>query len=144
MSQIVHSSMGTVGSSSEPLTKIKDLKSLIELGCIREEINVGGVVFKFRTLSAVERVNLSSVLGNDVTKERIFDFNLNLLANALESVDGEPLELRHPKKDEMDAIKAKVEILAAMQTPVIDKLWVFYNDLLTRCDTQFDAEQIKK
>ena len=146
MSQIT-SSIGSFGVSKEkPLMDVGDLKSLIELGCIRDQLIIDDKTFKFRTLSSSERVKLVSVLGTEtLTQEKLYEFNLNLLAHGLVSVNDKPLESYHPDFGVgKDTHHQKLEILSFMQTPVINKLLEFYNDLIARCDSQFNVETLKK
>jgi hypothetical protein len=146
MSQIT-SSIGSLGVSKEkPAMAVGDLKSLIELGCIRDELIIDGKTFKFRTLSSSERVRLVSVLGTEtLTQEKLYEFNLNLLAHGLDSVNDKPLETYHPDFGPgKDTHHQKLEILSFMQTPVINKLLEFYNELIARCDSQFSVDTLKK
>jgi len=145
MSQVTHNVFGSVGTApvQEKVDPNVDLKSLIELGCIRDHKKIGEMTFFLKTLNLVDRVRLTSTLSPDSTREELVDFQINLLANAIESVDGKSLESLHPDQ-EMDPFKRKIDIIAAFQSPVTNALMKLYEDMIKRCDAQYDIEQIKK
>ncbi len=148
MSQVTHSVFGSVGHAKDKeaekvVSPMDDLKSLIELGCIEEDVAIGSKVFRLKTLPLVERIRLSSMLNEKPTRDQVVDFQINLLANAVVSVNGKLLEDLHPDVD-MDPIRRKLDIISAFQNPVLNKLMKVYEEMLVRCDLQFDTEQIKK
>jgi hypothetical protein len=122
--------------------QIGDLQSLIELGSIRDKIEVNGRKFGMRTLNAMERMSLANFLGDKPNAEKLFEFNIKLLAMAIEDVDGQLLENFHTNLD-LDPIERKQDLLRVMQSPVLGRLLEFYNQLTKRCDSQFDIEEIK-
>ncbi len=164
MVELTHKTLGSVGAqkkqetpkNQEPMTN-DDLKSLIELGAIIDTVDIGGSVFKMRSLSSAERLSLASIADNDLVAggnadndlvaggnaEQIFDFNTKLLAVAITSVNGTPLELLHPDGITGDPVTLKTDIIKSLQTPVINKLLEFYQTITDRCDSQFTAEQVK-
>lgn len=148
MTEIRHKILGAVGApmeqeedTREPIAPA-DLQSLIELGCIKEEVEVGGFKFMLRSLSATERMALSKEFNTELSDQELFQFNLKLLAMAIESVNGQSLESMHPHP-EGDEFKVKMDIIAALQTPVITKLIDAYGRIMDRCDKQFGLEQVK-
>jgi hypothetical protein len=146
MSQVIHNIFGSVGQAKEPakvVDPLDDLKSLIELGCIEDDVTIGDKVFRLKTLNLVDRIRLSSMLSAESTREQVIDFQINLLASAIVSINGKPLESLHPDLS-MDPLKQRVDILSTLQSPVINILVKAYEEMLLRCDTQFDAGQIKK
>lgn len=143
--EIKHKTFGSV--SSEPEVKQMaqpDLRSLIELGCIKDETEIGGMVFRMRSLNASERFELAERLGSDPTPQSLFDCNLRLLAHSIEAVNGVKLEDFYTGKGEGDLLAVRCSILASLQTPVINKLFDFYQQITERCDAQFGLEQVKK
>jgi len=146
MSQVTHNVFGSVGTASAQEKQADpnvDLKSLIELGCIRDSKKIGDMTFYLKTLNLVDRVRLTSTLTPDSTREEFVDFQINLLASAIENIDGKTLESLHPDQT-MDPFKRKVDIVAAFQSPVTNALMRLYDEMLKRCDAQYDLEQIKK
>ena len=147
MTQVTHSIFGSVGepAKSEDKQKTTDLKSLIELGTIIEDVQIGGHTFTLKTPPFIERVRLSSTLNTnkEVSEEDVVNFQINVLAHSLEKINGIPLEDWHPDKN-MDPIIRRVEIISTFQAPVISSLTKKYKEIVSKCDMQFDVEQIKK
>ena len=145
MTELRHKVLGTVGAPMEPETKPMldtDLQSLIELGCIKDTVEIDSFRFTMRSLGATERIELSKEFNKEkLTEEEQFHFNIKLLALAIESVNGKPLESLHPNPQ--DPLSAKMEIISALQTPVVGKLLQSYIAIIERCDGQFGVEQVK-
>lgn len=148
--ELRHKSFGAVGTPQQSQEVIKesistdDLQSLIELGCIKDMIQLGTLKFQLRSLNATERVELGKFLGDSPTSDTLFQFNIKILALSIESINGKPLEAFHPSfKQDGNIIKLREEIISSMQAPVIAKLLEFYNSIAERSDTQFGTEQIK-
>jgi hypothetical protein len=149
MPEMKHSVFGTSGVPSVPKepeqkenVSLNDLQSLVELGCVRDEIKIGEKTFGLRSLNITERKDLSEFLGNDESEQHIFEFNIKLLAMSVETVNGIPLENFHNNID-LDPTIRKQELISVMQTPVVAKLLTFYNEIMGRCDKQFDLEEVK-
>lgn len=147
MVELRHKVLGTVGAPIEKQEDVEpiapaDLQSLIELGCIKEEVKVGTFVFVLRSLSASERMSLAKEFNQEMSDQELFTFNLKLLSMAIESVNGQPLESLHPNPDG-DELSTKMDLVAALQTPVITKLIDTYTKIMERCDKQFGMEQVK-
>lgn len=142
MVEIRHKTLGVIGAEKEEPMKITDLQSLIELGCIKEEVEIGNFKFVLRSLSASERISLSKEISEESKENEMFDFNVKVLAMAIESVNGKPLEELYPDNYN-DALKAKMNIIASLQTPIISKLISVYSSLIDKCDKQFTLGQVK-
>lgn len=123
---------------------VDDLQSLIELGCVKEEVVIGNLTFRMRSLNATERMELAKLIGDNPNADTLFYFNMKLLALSIESVNGKKLEELHSKYGSADVLSLKEEIISNMQAPVIAKLLSAYNKIAERCDSQFDVELIKK
>ena len=148
MTEMRHNSFGSI-SNKKPEVKLEkpkmaelDLQSLIELGCIKETVDICGMVFKLRTLNISERMSLGDVLGSGQDSQKILEFNIYVLAMSVESVNGKLLEELNPNKNE-DTLMLKKQILSSLQPQVIAKLMEFYTEITNRADAQFTAEQIK-
>lgn len=148
MTELRHKVLGTVGAPTEP-EKTKEpmsetnLQSLIELGCIKDTVEIDSFHFTLRSLSATERFELAKQFNTEnLSDDQQFEFNIKLLATAIESVNGIPLEDLHPNQ-EGDILSSKVQIVSTLQTPVIAKLLDFYASIMKRCDSQFDIGQVK-
>lgn len=141
-----HKTMGTVGApmqkEEEPMPQI-DLQSLIELGCIKEEVAIGNVKFVLRSLSATERMELAREFGTEKLADGdLFNFNTKLLALCIDTINGKSLASFHPSPSQ-DEMQVKMEIIVALQPPVIGKLLDSFADISERCDKQFGIEQVK-
>ena len=146
MTQVINNVFGSVGQREEVKANPNDkLKSLIELGSIKDSTVLGGQKFSLKTPPLVERVRLASFLNGkeNPTQSELVDFQVNLLAHVIVSVDGIPLEDLHPEK-EMDALQRRVEIVSTFQGPLLSVLINLYQDMLNRCDAQFGLNEIKK
>ena len=149
MPEVKHSVFGSVGMSSSPKVETNtesyqnDLQSLIELGIIRDTVSISNKLFMMRSLTAREKLELAKFLGDSPTAERLFEFNIKILANSIETVDGILFEDFHTER-QADPILRKQDLLSAMQSPVLAKLLDFYNKITERCDSQFELGEVKK
>jgi hypothetical protein len=146
MISISHKTLGTVGvkpqEKEEQMLQI-DLQSLIELGCIKEEVAIGNVKFVLRSLSTTERMSLAREFGTEqLSGDTLFNFNIKLLAMSIEYINGQSLLSFHPNPSD-DEIQNKMDIISALQPPVIAKLLNSYFNISERCDKQFGLEQVK-
>lgn len=149
MVEFSHKTLGTIGApmekedvSEKQSMDNMDLRSLIELGCIKEEVEILGFKFILRSLSATERIELSKEFDPEKGDYELFQFNLKLLAMSIESVNGKPLEVLHPNPTG-DVLTTKMDIIATLQTPVISKLIDVCGKIMSKCDKQFTMDQVK-
>jgi hypothetical protein len=142
MIEMKHKSFGAVGTPEfkQELSE-NDLQSLIELGCIYEDVKIGNKNFLMRTLNASEKLYLAKLAVEDQTAEGLFNLNIKVLAISIQKVNGKFLEEFVP--EEKDTLQAKCEIISQFQSPVINRLLEFYNEIATRGDAQFTVQQIK-
>jgi hypothetical protein len=152
MAELYHGTFGASGGKREqPAPEIQkpkmsdiDLKSLIELGCIRDDIAIGDIVFTMRSLNISERLEMLSFLGTDPAAQKMFEFNMQVLAMSVEAANGKRLETLHPRFEESsDPVALKRELITAMQPVVLNRLMDFYGKITERSENQFSAEQIK-
>jgi len=142
MVEIKHKTLGVIGKEPEAQMAEADLKSLVELGCIKDEIDIGGRKFVIKTLGSLDRIRLAQEYDKDATEEDKIMYNIKMLACSIESIDNFPVESYHPNP-EKDVLKAKMEIIGALQTPVILRLLEGLQEIMKRCDAQFSTEQVK-
>ena len=119
-----------------------DLKSLIELGCLREEFEVGEKKFVIKTLNASERLQVSKKEAGDLSEIDLLGVQCEILSLAIESINGRPLEDYHPNEN-MDPLERRKEILAHMQSPVIMELLAKFIEITNKADGQFSVEAVK-
>jgi len=150
MTEIKHSTFGSSkGHSKEkqnPQQQIKeaDLGSLIELGCIKEDVVIGNLSFKMRSLSSTERLMAADYIDEYADVEKLFSFNKMILSMAIDSVNGTPLENFYDGPDNLDVLSKRMEVMGKLQSPVIAVLLEAYDKITDRCDAQFNVEQVKK
>lgn len=151
MPEIKHNIFGSVGSKHQESNKPTqannqmdqvDLKSLIELGCIKDTLVIENMSFAFRTLNVNERMMASDFLGENPNARKMFDFNVLVLAMAIESVNGVPLENMYNQNDK-DYLEIRKQIISNFQPAVLSQLLNFYSTLTNRADAQFTGEQVK-
>lgn len=146
MAELKHNTFGAVGTApqqQEPeQATMDDLQQLLELGCIKDDLTIGNMVFRLRTLNTEERFVASNYLGGEPNERKLFEFSLLVLSMAVESVNGKPLEqlVEGPVTNVMDARR---EILSKLQSPILTKLSNFYQEITDRADAQFTEEQVK-
>jgi len=149
MAELYHNTFGASGGKKaevpeKPKMADVDLRSLIELGCIRDDIAIGNIVFTMRTLNISERLETLNFLGIEPDSQKMFEFNMRVLAMAVESANGKRLETLHPDfTDSGDFITMKKSLITAMQPAVLNKLMEFYTKISERGESQFSTEQIK-
>lgn len=153
MAELYHGTFGASGGkkaeqsapeTQKPKMTDIDLRSLIELGCVRDNIAVGDIVFTMRSLNISERLETLTFLGESPDAQRLFEFNMRVLAMSVEAANGRQLETFHPRFEEGgDLMALKRELIVAMQPPVLNKLMDFYASITERSEAQFSAGQVK-
>ena len=149
MTEISHKDFGSFNSQKEEEIKKEmpkdDLQSLIELGCIVDKKTIGDKVFELRSLNSSETIEIGKKATENPTPEESFEINAFILAKAIKSVNGKPLESYYTGeiKNDEQCFKVKMNIIKSMQLNVINKLLSFYNDINKRSNSEFDSEQVK-
>lgn len=153
MAELYHGTFGASGGKkAEPsapetqkpkMTDI-DLRALIELGCVRDNVAVGDIIFTMRSLNISERLETLTFLGENPDAQKLFEFNMRVLAMSVEAANGRQFETFHPKFEEGgDPLVLKRELIIAMQPPVLNKLTDCYAKIVERSEAQFSPEQVK-
>lgn len=147
MVELKHGVFGGVRSPKEETqepTKMAtpDLKSLVELGCVRDEIAIGDMRFAMRSLSAAESVEINR-RATEATQDpqKLFELNIFVLALSIDTVNGVPLEDFGEPSDNI--LAARQRVISQLQGPVLSKLLDCYVELTKRAGSQFSAEQVK-
>lgn len=151
MAELYHGTFGaSAGRKPEPPAPAPqkmadaDLRSLIELGCVRDDIKIGEAVFTLRTLNISERLSAMNFLGENPDQQKMFEFNLLVLSLSLEAMNGVPVETLHPRHGEdLEPAMLKRDLISRMQPVVLNKLVDFYAQITERGEAQFSAEQLK-
>jgi len=119
------------------------LDNLFMLGYLEEEVEIGGYVFKFKTLSNAENEAVATFLGRGQGgTEDLFITQNVILAHTIISVNGSPLE--ELSDIEGTLIEQRVNVLKRLQTQVVTKLMNFYSELTQQVKEGISEEDLKK
>jgi hypothetical protein len=124
--------------------EIATLRTLIELGRVRETIVLGGLEFEMETLGddAQEGMFRSLAQMDSVGADAFINLRRVVVATAVVSVNGQPFESLDPAAHG-SGVEKKISIAKRMQSQVIDRLYDFYNSLLEKSQQKIDPEQVK-
>jgi len=156
---ITHDTFGSSNPNKkepQPMTR-GDLFQLLELGRLENEIKIGQILFKMKTLSAIELSSIYKEFGEDLTEmegkdlsevfvtknSRYLKLSSTILAYSIISVNDAPLESFVDTDEEGDIVTLKKNIIANFQWPVIHSLMEFYNNLIGKANAEF-GEELKK
>jgi len=123
---------------------LPDLKSLIELGRIRDSIMIGGLKFEMETLSDDAQREIFKRMSDDdgaAGADSFVRLRRLTVALAMVGLNGQAFEDLMPGSE--NAIDRKIAIIARMQDSIVEKLFDFYNGLLERSDNEVTAPQVK-
>ena len=158
--EITHETFGSSNPNmqkqpvKQPMSR-NDLFQLLELGRIEDELKIGEIVFKLKTLSAIELSNVyktfsdiadmdekdaNAVLEKD--RSQYLLLSSTILANAIISVNDVPME-QMVDGENQDPILLKKDIIINFQWPVIHKLMNFYTEMAAKAGAEF-GEELKK
>lgn len=142
-----HSEQTLAAPSDPPEPKapmpLPDLKSLIELGRVRDNVLIGGMRFEMETLNDEAQREIFRRVSNDPSEGADSFVRLRRLtvAVALTRVNDQPFEDLMP--GESNSLDRKVEIISRMQDSVVDRLFEFYNELMERSRKDITPKQVK-
>lgn len=142
MVEIKHGSFGS-STPQKKEEKVADLRSLVELGCVRDSVKIGEMSFELRSLSALEKVEAAKSLGEAPDPTQIFELNVLLLSMSIETVNGVPLEHLYEGAETDNVLVARQNVLRNLQSSVLGALMRCHNDINERADAQFNPEQVK-
>lgn len=122
--------------ASNPVVR-KDLSQLVYLGRLEEDFEVAGYTFKLRTLTEAESTEATAGAAH-ITDEltRFSQWRVQVLARAIVSVDGAPLEALYQGAEQtLSSTDKKLNILKTWQPALVTSLFVHYCNMLERSDT---------
>lgn len=144
MVEIKHKTFGAGGHQpEEKKMDVADLRSLIELGCVRDSVTIGNMTFELRSLSAVENMEAAKFLGENPDAEKVFELNVLLLSMAIESVNGTPLESLYEGEQTPNVLVARQSVIRQLHGSVLGALMKCHHDISTKANSQFSGEQVK-
>jgi hypothetical protein len=121
-----------------------DLVALVECGKITDTIEIDGKKFRMSTMADdVQETLYRRFSGAPQDAATVSELRRMVVAMAVETFNGRPLEALCPDPGQTDPVKAKMAVVRLMQTIVIDKLYGFYDELIKRSRGKVDPEQVK-
>lgn len=122
---------------------LPDLKSLIELGRVRDSILIGKIRFEMETLDDEAQREIFRRVSNDAVDGADSFVRLRRLTVAVATmrVNDQPFEDLMPGAG--DALDRKIQIISRMQDSVVDRLFEFYNELVERSQKDIAPGQVK-
>lgn len=124
---------------------LPNLRSLVELGKIRDHITIGGLRFEMETLDDdAQREIFKRMVDDDDTSVGADSFvRLRRLTVALALTKLNDQAFEDVMSGKEDAIDKKVAIVSKMQDSVVEKLFDFYNNLLEQGQEKIAPDQVK-
>lgn len=123
------------------------LESLIFLGRINEEVEIGEFKFGVATLTHGEHNSLMQELYKIGDSVGLFTMRTLTLAHAVKSVNDTPLEDLPLSEEEEARLETKFDkklaIIDGLQMNVVERLFDVYNALIEKSDSLLDGEQVK-
>jgi hypothetical protein len=117
-----------------------DLSLLVTTGQIREESVVGGYKFVLRTLNARENNEvLSAVAAVNDDLEKLGVLRLSVLARAIETVNGVPLENVPGGDPALTGVRRRESLLELFQLQMVVSLFEKYSTMLERSEAVFNT-----
>ncbi len=123
-----------------------DLRNLIFLGRLEEDVELGGFRFKVSTLNNSQQRKIVAKLMQYDQIKRQTDVKIAGLAEAIVSVNGVTLEKLYNGPEVDDILEKKIIVLENLQANVITKLANAYDKLSERAIKGLDIslDEIKK
>jgi len=124
--------------------KISDLKDLIFLGRLEEEVDFSGFKFKIITLSTGQQRKLVENLMLLSEAERFARVRDYTMAQVIESVNNVPLEKLCTDESIEDEHLQRLSVISGWQSTLVDFLYKSYEDLFSRSNEGFGEDDLKK
>lgn len=125
-------------TSSQPIQA--DLSQLVTKGRIEEEVNLGGFVFRLSTLTSKENAEaLDSMTNVNSEIVRMTKLTIAILARAIVTVNGTPLENLYQGQQTLTREQAREEVVGSWQQGLVGELFNHYSDMMERSGAAFGA-----
>ena len=119
-----------------------DLSLLVLAGRIEEEVVVGGFKFKIATLTTGEQQEVLADSKAGVTGDELVKYGqlkVQVLARAIRSVNGVPLESLYQGSGNLNPIDKKVAFLKTLQMALLSRLFDVYSEMFNRSEQVFNT-----
>jgi len=119
-----------------------DLSLLATAGKVVDETIVGGFKFKMHTLTTIE--NNEAIAAASFANDQLLKINqiqLSILARAIDSVNGVPLEnlYANPTGEKLSRVQRREAVVGSWQQSLTTELFNFYDGMLQRSNAAFRA-----
>lgn len=121
-------------ATTEDISVPKNIKDLALFGRIVEEVNLGGYLFKIKTLTSREQRDIVSKVMKLNGDERFLNMQIFVLAKAIDSVNGVPLEEIYDKDDNLSIEQKRFEVVSDLQSTLVDKLLKRYDKMVEKAN----------
>lgn len=125
----------------QPQPQMANLRSLIELGKVRDTITIGGMEFAMETLNDDEQQMVFKRAGEQTGADSFMELRRLVVAMSVTSVNGRPMESLVP--GEREPLDKRMAVVRSMQGHVVEKLYEFHDVLLERAQQEISPEQVK-
>ena len=123
---------------------LKDLKSLIYLGRLSETVNIDGFSFEVSTLTtAQQRDVMTSIMSDENTTQRMLDIKPLTLSYSIRSINGVKLEDICDDDSITDLESRRLNVVMSLQSTLVERLYVEYDNLVTRSGKNVGIEDLK-
>lgn len=123
---------------------LKDLKSLIYLGRLSETLNIDGFSFEISTLTtAQQRDVMTSIMSDENTTQRMLDIKPLTLSYSIRSINGVKLEDICDDDSITDIESRRLNVVMSLQSTLVERLYVEYDNLVTRSGKNVGIEDLK-
>jgi len=161
MVEFSHPIFGNIGrpqgtQANEPIAKVEpveeptistdDLRSLIECGKVTATVEVDGKPFRMSTLADDTQETIFRNFSSTASDAAGFvELRRLVVAMSVETFCGRPFEDLYPADAEPKAniLEKKLTLVRKMQGSVVDRLYMFYEELLKRSKQRVEPEQVK-
>jgi len=111
----------------------KDVMQLMYVGHIEETVDVAGYKFLLCTLNTSEDIAVLNAVQHLTGAAQVAQMQVEILARAIKSVNGSPLESLNTSKEQNPSVVAKrVAVVSSWQIGLMSKIFGEYNKLVER------------
>jgi hypothetical protein len=127
---------------AEEKRRFKNLKDLVLLGRLERVVEFPGYSFRVSTLSNFEQNKILKTLMKEDEENRLLYAKASTLSYAIKDINGIPID--ELCEDEEDADNARLMFIMNLQSSVLEKLFVAYEELTKESLANTGVEDLKK
>jgi len=123
---------------------LDNLRDLIFLGRLRENIDIAGFRFVVSTLTARQQREIMQQVMTFDQVNRILDIKPVTMSYAIESINGVPLEDLCKEDDIEDSAERRLSVIYNMQAAVVEKVYQVYEKIVKASNVEIGLEVLKE